>query len=64
VQFEPSARYPAHIHIRAPAELPRALEAAARKHGTTVPAYVRAVLRHHLEREGLRVGPDDVEARA
>ena len=56
-----TTRFPEALRLRVPRGLPAAVKAAARRHHTSAPEWVRQVLLRGLELEGLRLRDGSVE---
>ena len=54
-------RFPEALRLRVPRGMPAAVEAAARKHHTSSPEWVRQLLLRGLAAEGLRLRDGRVE---
>jgi hypothetical protein len=58
MQVASTVRFPEALRLRVPRGLPAAVKAAASRHHTTAPEWVRQVLLRHLETEGLRLSAE------
>jgi len=54
----PVVRFPQAVRVRVPEGMPAAIQAAARKHHTSPPEWVRQLLLRGLEAEGLSLRAD------